>query len=36
MGQVDAQNQLIEAAQTLVEEFGWTKEQVIEEIEGVL
>jgi len=33
---VDYQNAMIEAAQVLVEDFGWTKDQVIDEIESVL
>lgn len=35
-GQVEAQNKLAEAAQTLVDEFGWTKREVVAEVESVL
>ena len=36
MEQVDYQNKLIEAAQALKEDFGWTRDQIIEEIEGTV
>jgi len=33
--QAQVQNELIEAAETLKEEFGWSKAEVVREIESV-